>query len=189
MWSCLTSHKENSSEVEKKMPLPEYSKKIYKRTRTMPGSWNLILYKYKFNLSRIKVFLKGLKEGHILGLKCRSCNTVSFPPRLICGRCLVKPDQWVRLPETASVATASATYDPEDKAREKPRPVIAVRQDGADTVWLHNLPPDIDFRSVYIGMPVKAVWAEERKGTWLDIDHYEPIEDPTIELNKKEEEK
>lgn len=169
------------------MPLPEYEKKEYKRTRTTPGSWNLTLYKYKFNLSRTKTFLRGLKEGQILGLKCRSCNTVSFPPRLICGKCLVKPDQWVTLPETASVATASATYDPDDKLRENPRPVIAVRQDGADTVWLHNLPPETDFQSVYVGMPLKAIWAEDRKGAWLDIDHYEPIEDPSIELNKKEE--
>ncbi|MFX1324844.1 MAG: hypothetical protein ACFE8N_07800, partial [Promethearchaeota archaeon] len=67
------------------------------------------------------------------------------------------------------------------------RPVIAVRQDGADTVWLHNLPPETDFQSVYVGMPLKAIWAKDRKGAWLDIDHYQPIEDPSIELNKKEE--
>ncbi len=168
------------------MPLPEYIKKDYKRTRTMKGSWYLTSYKYKFNLSRIKEYLKGLKKGIILGLKCRSCNTVSFPPRLICGRCLVKPDQWVRLPETASVATGSANYDEEDKNREHPFPVIAVRQDGADTALIHNISEDVDFNSIYIGMPLKVVWAKERNGLYLDIDHYEPIEDPAIELNKKE---
>ena len=171
------------------MPLPNYVKKAYKRTRTMHASWYLSSYQYKFNLSRTKVFLKGLKEGQIFGLKCRSCNTVSFPPRLICGRCLVKPDQWVRLPETGTVATGSATYADDDKMRERPFAVIAVRQDGADTIWLHNLSEDFDFHSVYIGMPVKAVWAEEREGKWMDIDHYEPIEDTSIELNKEEEEK
>lgn len=171
------------------MPLPEYIKKQYKRTRTLHGNWYLMNYKYKFNLSRTKVFLKGLKEGNVLGLKCRSCNTVSFPPRLICGRCLVMPDQWVRLPETGTVATGSATYETDDKNRERPLPVIAVRQDGADTVWLHNMPKDIDFHSIYIGMPVKAVWAKERTGSWFDIDHYEAIEDPAVELNKKEQEK
>ena len=35
-------------------------------------------------------------------------------------------------------------------------------------------------------MPLKVVWAKERVGSYLDIDHYEPIEDPAIELNKKE---
>jgi len=171
------------------MPLPPYEKNEYVKTRTMHGSWYLSSYRYKFNLSRTKVFLKGLKEGNILGLKCRSCNTVSFPPRLVCGRCLVKPDQWVTLPETASVATGSATYEADDENREHPFPVVAVRQDGADTVWVHNLPDDYDFHDIYIGMPLKAIWAEERKGLWMDIDHYVPIEDPAHEINKEEWEK
>ncbi len=171
------------------MPLPDYVKKQYKRTRTLHGNWYLMNYRYKFNLSRTKVFLKGLKKGHVLGLKCRSCNTVSFPPRLICGRCLVKPDQWVRLPETGTIATGSATYDTDDKNRERPYPIIVVRQDGADTVWLHNITKGIDFHSIYIGMPVKAVWAKEKTGSWYDIDHYEPIEDPAVEINKLEQEK
>lgn len=168
------------------MPLPPYEKNTYVQTRQTKGSWYLSSYSYKFNLSRTKVFLNGLKNGQVLGLKCRSCNFVSFPPRLICGRCMVKPDQWVLLPETASVATGSATYDEDDKERERPYPVIAVHQDGADTVWLQNLPLEWDFKSVYIGMPLKIVWATDRKGLWMDIDHYEPIPDPAIELNKKE---
>ena len=167
-------------------PLPDYIKNRYEKTRTMHGSWYLSSYRYKFNLSRTKVFLKGLKEGKIFGLKCRSCNTVSFPPRLICGRCLVKPDQWVLLPETASVATGSATYEEDDKERERPFPVLAVRQDGSDTVWVHNPPDDYDFNDIYIGMPLKVAWAEERKGLWMDIDHYEPLPDPANEINKKE---
>lgn len=167
-------------------PLPEYLKDKYEMTRTMHGSWYLGSYHYKFNLSRTKVFLNALKNKVILGLKCRSCNTVSFPPRLICGRCLVKPDQWVRLPETATVASGSATYDADDQDRERPFPVMAVRQDGSDTVWVANLPDTFDFNSIYIGMPLKAVFAEETKGLWMDIDHYEPVEDPAQEINKKE---
>lgn len=167
-------------------PLPPYTKNTYVRTRTLKGNWFLGSYRYKFNLSRTRVFLEGLRKGQVLGLKCRSCNTVSFPPRLICGRCLVKPDQWVLLPDTGSVATGSATYDQDDVEREHAFPVIAVQQDGANTVWVTNLPPDIDFKSVYIGMPVKIKWAAERTGQWSDVEYYEPIDDPAVELNKKE---
>ena len=167
-------------------PLPPYEKTTYVKTRTLKANWFLGSYRYKFNLSRTKVFLEGLKNKKILGLKCRSCNTVSFPPRLICGRCLVKPDQWVLLPETASIATGSATYDEDDKDRERPFPVIAVRQDGSDTCWVSNLPDDIDFKSIYIGMPLKVNWAEKPQGLWNDIVNYEPIPDPAVELNKKE---
>ena len=149
------------------MPLPPYEKNTYKVTRTLKGSWYLGSYTYKFNLSRTKVFLEGLKNKKLLGLKCRGCNTVSFPPNLICGKCLTKPDQWITLPETASVSTGSAAYiqDPETGER-RATPVIAVRQDGTDTCWVHNLPADYPFEKVYIGMPLKVHWAEETKGLW-----------------------
>jgi uncharacterized OB-fold protein len=93
------------------------------------------------------------------------------------------------LPETATVATASAGYDVDDKDRERPIPVIGVRQDGSDTVLMHNISEGVDFDTIYIGMPLKVVWAEERNGGWFDIDHYEPIEDPANELNKEEDKK
>jgi len=169
------------------MPLPDYIKKEYKKTRTLHGNWFLMNYRYKFNISRTKVFLKGMKDGYILGLKCRSCNTVSFPPRLICGRCLVKPDQWVRLPETGTIATGSATYAADDKDRERPLPVIAVRQDGADTTYMVELNPDVDFKDTYIGMPVKVHWAENVTGGLNDIEYYDLVEDDAKDLDIRKE--
>lgn len=168
------------------MPLPSYEKKEYKKTRTTKGYWYLSSYNYKFNLSNIKIFLKGLKQGKLLGLKCRSCNTVSFPPRLICGRCLKKPDQWVTLPKTAKVSTFSATYEENEEGEKIPYPVVAVQQDGADTVFVQNLNEEqVDFHDVYVGMPLKVAWAPERKGQWMDIDHYDAIPDPAQKLNQE----
>jgi len=37
-------------------------------------------------------------------------------------------------------------------------------------------------------MPLKVKWAEDKKGNFSDIEYYEPIEDPSIEMNKKEQE-
>lgn len=172
------------------MPLPPYIKKKYKVTRTLKANWYLGSYTYKFNLSRTRVFLEGLKNHKLLGLKCRGCNTVSFPPTLICGHCLTKPDQWITLPETGSVSTGSAAYveDP-STGQKKAVPVIAVKQDGADTCWVHNLPDNYSFEDVYIGMPLKVHWAPETKGLWMDVEYYVPIDDPAKEINKKEMEK
>jgi uncharacterized OB-fold protein len=100
---------------------------------------------------------------------------------------LVKPDQWVELPDTATVATGTATYDIDDKAMEHPFAVVSVRQDGSDTMVLQNLSEDVNFHNVYVGMPLKVVWAAERKGEWTDLDHYAPIDDKmSVDLNKKE---
>lgn len=166
----------------------EYIKKQYPRTRRVHGNWYLSSYQYKFNVKRINQCLEHLRMGELVGLKCRSCNTVSFPPRLICPKCLKMPDQWIHLRETATVATFSGTYAKESGDTEiRPYPVVAIRQDGADTTWLANLPEGYDFFKVYVGMPLKIKWAEDKKGDFSDIEYYEPIEDPSIEMNKKEE--
>ncbi|MFX1308889.1 MAG: Zn-ribbon domain-containing OB-fold protein, partial [Promethearchaeota archaeon] len=88
----------------------EYIKKEYVRTRTMPANWFLSSYKFKFNITHMKPFLEKLKQKKIVGLQCSSCNRVFFPPRLVCGKCLVKPDRWVDLRETGKIASYTITY-------------------------------------------------------------------------------
>lgn len=165
----------------------DYIKKDYKRTRTMPGNWYLSSYKFKFNITHMQPFLEKLKEKKIIGLECSSCNRVFFPPRLICGKCLVKPDRWVDLRETGRVATFTVSYlkDPDtDEVLEKP--IVLVQHDGADTVSIAQLSPEIDYKDTYIGMPIKIHWAENPTGSLMDIEYYDLVEDDAkdLELNK-----
>ena len=88
----------------------EYIKKDYVRTRTMPANWYLSSYTFKFNITHMKPFLEKLKQKKLVGLQCSSCNRVFFPPRLVCGKCMVKPDRWVDIRETGKVASFTITY-------------------------------------------------------------------------------
>src|SRR5271157_216387 len=168
----------------------EYIKKEYERTRKTKGKWYLSSYKYKFNTTHMKFFLEMLKEKQLVGLKCRGCNTVYFPPKLVCGKCLIQPDKWVSLRETGVVATFTATYDKNPETGElTPVPVSQIRPDGADTMYPFDLNPDIKFDEVYAGKPVKLRWRDETKGDLNDIVCYDRIEDPTekMDLYKMEE--
>lgn len=100
------------------------------------------------------------------------------------------PDQWVTLPDTASVSTASASFriNP-DTGEKEVSPVIVVRQDGSDSVWLQNLPANFDFFKVYIGMPLKVHWTEEKQGLWSDIEYYDVVEDLGDKINKEQQAK
>jgi uncharacterized OB-fold protein len=161
----------------------DYVKKNYARTRTMPGNWYLTSYNFKFNITHMKPFLDKLKQKKLVGLKCPGCNRVFFPPRLVCGKCLIKPDQWVDLRETGQVATFAIAYlkDPESgKIQEKPMALI--QQDGSDTSYMAELSPEVDFKDAYIGMPVKVHWVDEPHGGLDDIDYYEPIKDDAKDL-------
>ncbi len=162
----------------------EYIKKEYEKTRQMPGKWYLTSCRYKFNITRFQPFLSALKEKRLIGLKCRSCNTVSFPPKLVCGKCLTRPDQWVSLRETGIVATFTANYMKDETTGEANAfPVIAVRQDGADTTYLTQLNPKVKFEDVYVGMPVKIKWKDNTEGNLNDIDYYDCIDDPTQKMD------
>lgn len=166
----------------------DYVKKDYDKTRTMPGSWYLSSYKYKFDLTHMQPFLEKLKEKKLIGLQCQGCNTVSFPPKIICGKCLIKPEKWVPLRETATISTFTIAYQKDENGNIiGSKPVVAVRQDGADTLYTVELSPGFKFEDAYVGMPVKVHWKDNPKGSLDDIAYYDPIEDPTKDMPLRKE--
>jgi len=166
----------------------DYVKKEYKRTRQMPASWYLSSYNFKFNIAHMKPFLEKLKQKKLVGLQCSSCNRVFFPPRQVCGKCLVKPDRWVDLRETGRVASYTITYlkDPES-GEVIERPIICAQLDGADTSYPATLSPDVEFKDTYIGMPIKVHWAEDISGGMMDIEYYDLTEDNAKDLELRKE--
>ncbi|MFX1495589.1 MAG: Zn-ribbon domain-containing OB-fold protein [Promethearchaeota archaeon] len=166
----------------------DYIKREYVRTRTMPASWYLSSYKFKFNITHMKPFLDKLKQKKLIGLQCSSCNRIYFPPRQICGKCLVRPDRWVDLRETGRVASFTASYlkDPET-GKVLERPIVCAQLDGADTSYPAQLDSAIEFKDTYIGMPIKVHWAEDIKGGLMDIEYYDPIEDNSKDLQPEED--
>ncbi len=154
----------------------------------MPGNWYLSSYTYKFNLTHMQPFLKKLKEKKLVGLKCSGCNRVFFPPRLVCGKCLIKPDQWVDLRDTGEVSTFSIAYLKDPNTGEvQEKPSVLIRQDGADTTYMVELNPEINYKDTYIGMPVKVHWNEDLKGNLADIEYYDLVEDNARDLDLHKE--
>ena len=135
-------------------------------------------------------FLDKLKEKKLIGLQCLGCNNVSFPPKIVCGKCLAKPEKWVNLRETATVATYTIVYQKDEKGEViGTKPVVVIRQDGADTTYTVELNPKVKFEDVYVGMPVKIHWVDNPKGGLDDIMYYDPIEDPTKDMPLQQEKK
>ena len=55
----------------------DYIKKDYVKTRTMPGSWYLSSYKFRFNIAHHQPMLKKLKEKKLIANQCSGSD---FPP-------------------------------------------------------------------------------------------------------------
>ena len=121
-------------------------------------------------------FLTQLRdEKKIWGKHCPKCTKVLIPARKSCPFCFLATDKWVEVSDEGTVETFTIVH------RETPlQPMKApfvyaiIRLDGAGTGFPHVL-GDVDPKDVKEGMRVKAVFAEERTGSLLDITHFKPL--------------
>ncbi|MEM0365721.1 MAG: Zn-ribbon domain-containing OB-fold protein [Acidilobaceae archaeon] len=133
-------------------------------------------------------FLRGLREGRILGRLCPSCNRVLVPPRVYCEHCYTQTTEWVEVPGTGRVESVVVSYIGTARERlEKPEIIAVIRLDapgyGRDSFdfagLFHKLcgvtEDDVKSGRV-IGLRVKPRWKplELRTGSILDIECFEP---------------
>ena len=125
-------------------------------------------------------FLEELKEGRIIGRRCRRCGRVLVPPRMFCEWCFRPTDEWVYVADTGTVLTYSVSYlGPAAERLKEPIVIAVIQLDGASPGMgiLHKL-GEVRPEEVKIGMRVKAVWKppEEREGSITDIKYFKPLE-------------
>ena len=121
-------------------------------------------------------FLVALRdEKKILGMKCETCNKVFIPPRATCERCFSDlTGNWIELSDTGVVTGFTVIrYNEPYQPKEPPYVLALIKLDGADTPLAHLLECG-DTANAMVGMKVKAVFAEERIGSVLDISYFEP---------------
>jgi acetyl-CoA C-acetyltransferase len=133
-------------------------------------------------------FLDGLREGRILGRRCRVCGRVLVPPRMFCERDFRETDDWVEVEATGVIQTYSICHVRWDMEPLEPPEIPAVIAiDGSDGGFLHLL-GDVSPDDVHVGMAVEAVWKlePERTGSILDIVHFRPSGGPGGSRSERE---
>jgi len=124
-------------------------------------------------------YLAELKEGRIIGVRCRHCRRTVVPPRTVCEWCFKPMSEWVYLQDTGTVNTFSLCYVTWNMVRIKEPQIPAVIEiDGASPgVGILHLLGEVDPEEVRVGMRVKAVWkpAGEREGAITDIKYFKPL--------------
>lgn len=125
-------------------------------------------------------YLDGLREGRILGVRCRRCERTVVPPRSFCERCFGPMDEFVPLSDVGTVNTFSLCYVTWDVKRiTDPLLPAVIDIDGTSpTAGILHLLGEIDPKEIRIGLRVQAVWkpAEEREGAITDIRHFKPLD-------------
>jgi hypothetical protein len=123
-------------------------------------------------------YLAALKEGVILGVRCRRCERTVVPPRAFCERCFHPMSEFVPLADTGTVNTFSLCYVTWDVKRiTEPLIPAMIDIDGTSPrIGILHLLSEVEPDAVHVGMKVKAVWkpAEERTGAITDIRYFKP---------------
>lgn len=128
-------------------------------------------------------YLAELKNGRIIGKKCKKCKRVLVPPRLFCELCWKPTDEWTFVEDTGTILTCVVSHVDWDASRvEEGRryhtpAVIELDGAGKDQAILHLI-DEIEPYDIKIGMKVKAVWKEpeDREGSITDIKYFKVIE-------------
>lgn len=113
----------------------------------------------------------------ILGIRCRKCEKVYYPPRSTCGVCFSKltEDDMTEIGPAGKVETyTQVTYSEPVHPRKAPFIYAIIKLDGADTGMAHFI-DEVEYKDINIGMKVEPVFEEDRKGNILDIKYFKPV--------------
>jgi hypothetical protein len=129
-------------------------------------------------------FYTFLKENKIMGKKCSVCDRVYVPPRSFCPNCFEEMEKWVEVGPYGRIdAWALINFPFYGQILKIPYISAQIRLDGAGTAFTHQI-GGIDMsdynevrKKVKLGDRVRAVWSEEKKGSILDLSHFEIVEE------------
>jgi hypothetical protein len=141
--------------------MPEPIKEI-KGAVVVPYRWSYGAYLSRF-------FEESRDHKRIMGTKCPQCQGVIVPAAKICGRCFRETTEWVIVSDHGVLDAFTTVYLPfPGQPTEPPYTYGLIKLDGASTHLSHlirGIPED----QLKVGMRVRAVWAEARKGDLFDI--------------------
>jgi uncharacterized OB-fold protein len=125
-------------------------------------------------------FMDGLRRKTLLANRCPSCERTFLPPQAYCEACFERTTDWVELEPVGNLETFTIVRQGFGGGPTPPYAVGAIRLDGASTMLMHFIggveltDPDGVREQLPARQRVRAVWAEERHGTILDIAHFAP---------------
>lgn len=150
----------------------ERTEKIEEASKTIKGTVE-VEYEWSAGLAGTRFFAE-LEEGRIMGTKCAQCGRVMVPPRIFCEECFVDADEWVEVSSQGSVLTFAESYfGLQGQKLDEPWYVGIIALDDSDGGLFHRLVPG--GRPIEIGARVEAVFAEDRNGGILDIEHFRTV--------------
>ncbi len=123
-------------------------------------------------------FFHGLAKKEIRATRCTRCERTFVPPQSFCEHCFEPAEEWTTVPPKGTLQVATIVYRGFEGGPQPPYAVGGIKLDGSDTLLMHHIggvdltDPDAARKILRAGLRVEAVWAEDRKGSIMDISHF-----------------
>ena len=134
-------------------------------------------------------YLRGLKQGKLLGAACDECGRVYIPPRGSCPRCAAPTSRVKEVKHTGTVVTYCVVRVPSENITvDLPYCAANILLDGAD-ISFTGLLQECAMEDVRIGMRVEAVWIPEAEWDYnmSNIKYFRPIDEPDVPFEEIKE--
>jgi uncharacterized OB-fold protein len=142
-----------------------------------------IPYLHDIGETASRFFIELRDNARIMATKCPQCGRVLLPPRSFCERCFVSlKGHWVELePKGTLEAFSIVTKDYYFSGMPKPPYVMCLVKLGEASTSIPQMLMGVDLadprkaaQELKVGMPVRAVFKDQREGRITDF-HVEPI--------------
>ena len=130
-------------------------------------------------------FLRRMKDGRIVGQRCRGHEQVYVPSRGACPMRGEPTDEDVELIGKGTLESFTIVHIPIPQNPLKPPFVVAsILLDGASASFIH-LVSEVDNADVRIGMRLKPVWKPEAEWTHSmeNIRYFKPLDEPDVDID------
>lgn len=108
----------------------------------------------------IESFYKFVKEGKIMGAKCKKCGTLLVPPKPMCTKCFSKKLMWTELPKQGKLLTYTVIHvSPKQFKSLTPYAVGIVKL--KEDAQLPGMIKDIEMDQIQVGMKLAVDFEKE----------------------------
>ena len=82
-----------------------------------------------------KEYNDALKQDKLMGLRCRTCNAITIPPKMVCRNCAGSQLEPVTMKGTGKIRTFTSVFVPAE-GREKECPYVIVMVELDEGPWI-----------------------------------------------------
>jgi uncharacterized OB-fold protein len=131
-------------------------------------------------------FLRGCKEGKLIGQRSPATGKVIAPPRGSDPESGEPTVEEVQLKDTGTVASFTIVHIPIPNNPVQPPYIIAnIVLDGCDQTFIHLI-SECNNADIKIGTRIQAVWKDKSEWDYSleNIKYFKPLNEPTVDVQK-----